>query len=590
MTWLFIPCLILASLLSVGHADFFLSVLIGLTGIAGAAQLATGRWQMGALPAPLSWALLSFGLWAGLSTLWSDAPFDSWRAVSVWLLLPIWAWIFAAQDIKSLQTKFVAMMGILFLLVLIAYIQIAGGAPYAGYRPPSLFANPNTFGSLLVAVLLPLQHLWLGRAEVCSRPFTRGCVAVVLFVILGALVFSASRIAIVGYGVFTIAQMFWLRDTINTHRKEFIGFIAGLVVTYIVMNILADNVLAGRLALFTDIALSKVRMLVYETAWESYLQTPVTGHGFGALYASYAGLRHYDDNTLGQFAHSDMLQYLAELGPLGLLLAASIFGLFAVMTVSRLHQGFKDPQSALWFAAVSLGIAATALASCVTYLLYLPVILLVLALMFGIWSSLFWSEEEPLEARRKPVSALAFLGVMGALTCLHVSAVMTDQASLSIMRYSMKDHYKWNLIASRLSFDLNPSVLMEWADVSQSFTSQDKKPKQIALLRGTLDRLERLQPKMPEYWLLRGRFELIGEDFKAAESAFRKAVALDPTFVPARVMLGRLLRETGRDAEIPPLYEEGLKYALVGAKYGVHDMDEMIVREKNLPRLTKSRY
>lgn len=590
MTWLFIPCLVLASLLSVGHADFFLSLMIGLTGIAGAWQLAAGRWQMGALPAPLSWALLSFGLWAGISTLWSDAPFDSWRAVSVWLLLPIWAWIFAAQDLKALRVKFVAALSVIFLLVLVAYMQIMGGAPYDGYRPPSLFANPNTFGSLLVAVLLPLQHLWLGRASVCLRPLTRYALLFILYVILGALVFSASRIAIVGYGVFTIIQMLWLRGTIGAHRREFIGFIAGLVLTYIVMNILADNVLAGRLALFTDMALSKVRMIVYATAWESYLQAPITGHGFGALYVSYAGLRHYDDNTVGQFAHSDILQYLAELGPLGLALAISIFGLFVVMSVSRLRQGFKDPQSTLWFVAVSSSLVATALAACATYLFYLPAILLILALMLGIWSSLFWSEEAPLPPRRKPISALVFLAVTGALTCLHVSAVMTDHASDAIMRHSMKDHYKWNMVASRLSFDLNPAVLMEWADVSQSFTSQDQKPEQIAQLRNTLDRLERLQPKMPEYWLLRGRFELIGGDVKLAEAAFRNAVTLDPVFLPARVMLGRLLREKGRYSEIPPLYEEGLKFALIPLKYDVHSMEDMIEREKNLPRLTKSRY
>ena len=244
----------------------------------------------------------------------------------------------------------------------------------------------------------------------------------------------------------------------------------------------------------------------------------------------------------------------------------------------------------MWFAAMSLGILVTALASGITYLLYLPALLLVTAIMFGLWSALYWSEEEALPQTRRPAAALVFAALMAVLAAQHVSAQFATLADRDLRRFELGKHYQWNLWAGRLSFDMNPQVLVEWADVMLSHASQEKKPEQLAQVDATLDRLERLQPTLPQLWLLRGRVAAVREDYAQAESDFKKALLYDPTYLPARLMLGRLWRELRRDAEIAPLYKEGLKWRVTKIKYGVKSMKDMTEREENLPRLTKSRY
>lgn len=56
-------------------------------------------------------------------------------------------------------------------------------------------------------------------------------------------------------------------------------------------------------------------------------------------------------------------------------------------------------------------------------------------------------------------------------------------------------------------------------------------------------------------WFERGE-EAEGSDPDAAERAYRQAIALDPSLVPAYVNLGALLSEAGRSAEASTVYEQ----------------------------------
>lgn len=590
MHWLFIPALILSSLLSAWDAAAPLALILALTGLAGAAQLARGKWQPAAFPAPLSWCFLLFTLWAGLSALWSQTPFDTWRAFSVWLLLPVWAWMLSSLEFDRLRRVFFASCGAVFLLSLVAYAQLALGDVPDNMRPPSLFANPNTFAALIVAVLLPLQYLFLAEGPALSKKWIKTVAGLFLCLMLGALVLSASRIALIGYIGLSAIQIFLLRDHLRRHDDFAWRYVASAVFTCVVVNLIGGGIAQERFRIIAEPMSYSERLLVWETAWKSFEAQNLLGAGFGALHVPYAALRGYDDTTYGQFAHSDVLQYLVELGPIGLLLALSVFGSFMWMTVARWREGFKNAKNATWFAAVSFGILVTALASAVTYLLYLPIIVLVTAMLFGLWAALYWCEAEPLPQTKHPVAALLFLAAVTLLSAMHLSARLTYMADRDLRRFSLERHYVWNLWAGYLSFDINPQVLIEWSDVLLSKASQDKNQKELASIDQTLDRLERLQPSLPSLWLMRARLVLVNGDADGAERDLKQALALDPTFLPARVMLGRLYSETGRDAEIAPLYEEGLKYKVTEAKYGAGSMKDMKVYEGNLPRLTKSRY
>jgi O-antigen ligase len=588
MSWLIIFCVAAASLLTVWGGNIPLAIIMGLTTLAGSVQLLRGRWQSASFPAPLSSCILLFTLWIGLSSLWSAAPFDTWRAFSVWALLPIWAWMLAGLPPRYLKKLLGAAAVVLYMLCLVAFWQVGQGSlNLPVYRPPSLFSNPNTFAALILILLLPLQYAWLAKADEVKDRTARALWAVILIVIFGALVLTVSRISLAAYLGITIIQLFLLRDAIKPEWKRFAVYFGALIVATLLLNMLTGNVVQARIGALSEGGGMFERMMVWDASWKAYLLQPLLGHGFGALFVPYAALRHREDGTYGQFAHSDILQYLAELGPLGLLLSAAIVGSFVWMSVSRVLAGFKNRNDGVWFVGASLAILACFGSALVTYIFYMPVILLCVAIMMGLWASLYWIDDEPLPIKSRPASAAIFFIGLSLMTGLHISAVMTDKAGTAISkRFSVEEHLYWNEWAQRLSFDLNPRVTMEWIDILLSQASLEKKPEQFAALEHMFAQMERLQPGLPGLWLQKARFNIARDRLIEAEADLQKALLLDPSFLPARLFLGRLYRETGRDDDtIADLYDEGLRWQLTGLKYGVVTMDALMESEDNMPRL-----
>jgi tetratricopeptide (TPR) repeat protein len=78
-----------------------------------------------------------------------------------------------------------------------------------------------------------------------------------------------------------------------------------------------------------------------------------------------------------------------------------------------------------------------------------------------------------------------------------------------------------------------------------------------------------LKPNLPEAYNLRGRLDFIDSDLPSAETAFRRALALDSNSFDALFFLGTLLREQGRLKESHFLLERALQIQPkeIGARY-----------------------
>ncbi len=92
------------------------------------------------------------------------------------------------------------------------------------------------------------------------------------------------------------------------------------------------------------------------------------------------------------------------------------------------------------------------------------------------------------------------------------------------------------------------------AHMLMAFTRMKANEKKDAL--GEVDRALALNPNLPEAYTLRGRLAFMAADLDGAETAFRKALTLDPTAFDAMLWLGTLLRQEGKLQEAHSRLEE----------------------------------
>lgn len=307
------------------------------------------------------------------------------------------------------------------------------------------------------------------------------------------------------------------------------------------------------------------------------------------MFVPYAALRAKADGTLGQYAHSDVLQYLAELGPIGLLLSLGMAISFIYLCVTRLKKGFSNPDHRVWFWGVSVGVLATIAASIATYIFYLPAIMLLTGLLLGGWSILYWMDMDGVPARRKrPLRAIVFAAVMVVAMFIHLSSYYVVRADQSIREYSIENHTKYTDRAAFFSLGLNPHVVLERIDVALSQLTLSSTPEGIRNVGTMIDDVIRVQPGIPALWMQKARLEIVKDNITQAEKDLTRALTLDPTYLPARLMLGRLLREQGKESTIEGMYDDALRWKLTQQKYGVVTMEQIIARENNLPKLLPS--
>src|SRR5260370_23474763 len=92
------------------------------------------------------------------------------------------------------------------------------------------------------------------------------------------------------------------------------------------------------------------------------------------------------------------------------------------------------------------------------------------------------------------------------------------------------------------------------ADVRMAWTRMKSNEEKDAV--GEVDRALALNPNLPEAYTLRGRLAFMAADLDGAETAFRKALTLDPTAFDAMLWLGTLLRQEGKLQEAHSRLEE----------------------------------
>lgn len=340
------------------------------------------------LPLPLNkpfWSFSAFLAWATLSISWSAVPGETLLVAMTFtsclfgILLGFWAdkdqWRYFCNLLKA-----------------IAIITV-GYTAWQRYaldikRPTGFLLNWNTNSAFIAVILLPNCALFLNRAKQQHTLLLPG-----LFIALCAFGMSLgqSRGALAGFllGLGILLLSAW---QMRYGIKAIALLLAIIIAGYISADLLNDSAMIERLGKVTQLneqvqkplleSIGSGRHALWDAGWRMYLEKPWLGWGLGMYHNLYPQYRPPLLQELGMYAHNDYLQFLLELGPIGLLLSLAF-------VISVLHSGLKlylingESTEKLQHLGLLAGCVALLSHSLVTFNLYQASLLMILGLYLG---------------------------------------------------------------------------------------------------------------------------------------------------------------------------------------------------------------
>ncbi|NOR69330.1 MAG: hypothetical protein GQ532_06470 [Methylomarinum sp.] len=260
---------------------------------------------------------LCFVAWSFLSILWSPVPSDSLYSALIFLVFPIGLLISFWSTSKQQQHFHLALAAYIVIIMVKAYYQRFIDTSHL--PAPGFFLNKNTNAIFIVMLLLPFCACFLTEKTTYKKHIIGFVIACGTFIIT----LTVSRGALLGLGIGIIillihallekrAIKIFLKLTVYLFSGfVFAEFLTGASYLNRAVNLSTSNNLT---------ALSAGRDYIWGSGLQMYLEQPFLGRGLNMFHWLFPQFRHINAPDIGQFAHNDYLQFLIELGPIGLLL------------------------------------------------------------------------------------------------------------------------------------------------------------------------------------------------------------------------------------------------------------------------------
>lgn len=524
--------------------------------------------------AVVRWWLL-FCAWCAMSLMWTEVKGFTFLVVLTMFSAPISLLLaFWANDRQWQMFKQLLLLLALLSAALTSYQAFVLGVA----RPAGFFLNWNTNSAFIGAILLPwvAAYMWhiTQKSAVAS--------GLGLFLLLCAFGMS------LGQGrasLFTL--MVGLMVLCVAHRKQARAGIAIASATawviggFVLGDVLHGGMLGQRLTEISDQAaggmesLGSGRKYLWEAGWQMYLDRPWLGWGLGLyhmLYPQYRSSLHVED---GNFAHNDYLEFLLELGPIGLLLCLA--WVVALLKQSwRLYQTTEDVEQRFADLGLSLACAGLLLHACVDFHLYQAPMLMLLGAYAG---RLCWrvSERAPeTSACWRPqaqgtaggyFSILAGISLFISIACFNISApfIMAREFQNSDNLpevFAKLDRAERFLPWVEHFKSLKGQLIIGMLQSEPHKVSKDERKLMIDYGLQQLDKAMALNPLNTLVLFYKSELlQLLPDRQREAEQLMRQALRIDPYLLAVRLKLARQLEQRGETAQAALVLSEGLNKA-----------------------------
>lgn len=237
-----------------------------------------------------------------------------------------------------------------------------GGIPFGPY------VNRNHFAALAELLIpIPLVPLILGKVR-RERRFVIGLFALIL---IGALLLSASRGGLVGFGI----ELLFLVSVVLLQRAGSKHLLTGGIVLVAALSLVSWLGVKQILSRFSSLQTLEVReskrASMRHGAWRIFLDHPVLGTGLGTFRTVYPPYETLYDGKIVDHAHNDYLETLAETGILGGVCCAWFVGVLLLAGLHSLQEPSISFASALRLAGLT-GCCGVLVHSLVDFNLHIP--------------------------------------------------------------------------------------------------------------------------------------------------------------------------------------------------------------------------
>jgi tetratricopeptide (TPR) repeat protein len=323
---------------------------------------------------------------------------------------------------------------------------------------------------------------------------------------------------------------------------------------------------------------------VWKGVIEMIKDEPLSGRGIGTFFLYYPEYRSVDDKSLVFLAHSDPLQYWAEMGVLAVILFYAVLLIAFVRSFRALSilEKKKDDVGRILILAPFCALGAMLVHTHITFNLQNLSILFLTGLLLAFWfdrTSLAIGEEFEIRSfgaklpyvLRLFVLSIPFIALGYVFSSYIVGEHYSNKAQSSLFSGNTSEFRRYAEIADKLTFGnsynthiLSVSLPMAWLQLGSSSMDFESQRKFFSEGMNILERAERAQPMSAAVPFYKGRMlEMVDERAISrgddeVEKLYMQALKKDRLHVGARRALARLYGERGDGDKAIKIMEDGL--------------------------------
>ena len=575
----FVICAFTSSLFFNGFdIRFFLLSFILLLGwlfVIGLRVYSNG-FHSGNMLLPIS--ILLFWLWLGINIFFSQVYYLS--VVNFWWV-GIFPLMFLAYSSTTHKDEFWKHLFPALIIIATALCLYALYQMYVLHMPPrATFFNRNSLAALINLLLLPLLAFLLNSNK--KSHIYAAVVSVFLFTLVLGLI--NSRAALLAFILGLVLLLVLTYRQLDKKRLLLVG--AVIVTAFISAQLLFDFAprITGTgttdrlLTLQNTQSAGHPRFVIWQPAWDLFLQHRWTGIGLGTYFLAIPPFLHPDDHSAGFYVHNDYLQIALETGIPGLFLLVLILLATLIRFISVLQSNSREEIHRVETVALFAALLTIAFHSVFSYNLYVMPVMFITGLLLGRFNQLV----DLLTVRQFVVRTPANVFRPSFYYSLLIVSACTLAAyflSIGVAHHYQQQAYRLaghnQLKAAHRAFQLaqkfaplGDSAFYADADLLRKsamvLTEQPKLAKGLLVEAQTLlARAEKLNPLRPQTPYIRGLvLEQISPDRpNTIIQSYITALERNPRFLPARTSLARYLIDHDQQDLAQRYLWEGLAYS-----------------------------